>query len=85
MNRPRHGLPPSNAGRGARITREAIRRLDRYKPGGSWRLTALGDLKTAGPQMVVGRCDRCGTVIEPPLDSVVHSDRHWPIAPGIGP
>ncbi|MGZ8562280.1 MAG: valine--tRNA ligase [Candidatus Limnocylindria bacterium] len=69
----RHGLPMlSILDEDARLTAEAgeFAGTDRYDARAAVvaRLTEMGDLEAERPhQMVIGRCDRCGTVIEPRL------------------
>ncbi len=69
----RHDLPLINVlDEDARLNDEAgeFAGLDRYeaRPLIVERLTAMGDLEGEAPhQMVIGRCDRCGTVVEPRL------------------
>jgi valyl-tRNA synthetase len=69
----RHGLPIVNVlDEDARLNDDAgeFAGLDRYeaRPRILERLSAMGDLEGEEPhQMVIGRCDRCGTVVEPRL------------------
>jgi valyl-tRNA synthetase len=69
----RHDLPIVNVlDEDARLNAEAgeFAGLDRYeaRPLILERLAALGDLEGERPhQMVIGRCERCGTVVEPRL------------------
>ncbi|HEX6474513.1 MAG TPA: valine--tRNA ligase, partial [Candidatus Limnocylindria bacterium] len=69
----RHQLPIINVlDEDARLNAEAgeFAGLDRYeaRPLILERLAAMGDLEGQQPhQMVIGRCDRCGTVVEPRL------------------
>jgi valyl-tRNA synthetase len=69
----RHGLPMvSILDEDARLNEQAgeFAGLDRYDARAKVveRLQAMGDLDGEGPhQLVIGRCDRCGTVIEPRL------------------
>ena len=69
----RHDLPMVNVlDEDARLNDEAgeFAGMDRYeaRPLILERLAAMGDLEGEQPhQMVIGRCDRCGTVVEPRL------------------
>ena len=69
----RHDLPLINVlDEDGRLNDEAgeFAGLDRFeaRPVIIERLTAMGDLEGEQPhQMVIGRCDRCGTVVEPRL------------------
>ncbi len=69
----RHALPmPSILDEDANLTDGAgeFAGMDRYDARAAVvaRLAAMGDLESERPhQMVIGRCDRCGTVIEPRL------------------
>ena len=69
----RHDLPLINVlDEDARLNGEAgeFAGMDRYeaRPRIIERLTAMGDLEGEQPhQMVIGRCERCGTVVEPRL------------------
>jgi valyl-tRNA synthetase len=69
----RHGLPIVNVlDEDARLNDDAgeFAGLDRYeaRPRILERLSAMGDLEGEEPhQMVIGRCERCGTVVEPRL------------------
>ena len=69
----RHGLPMlSILDEDARLTAGAgeFAGMDRYDARAAVvaRLAAMGDLESERPhQMVIGRCDRCGTVVEPRL------------------
>ena len=69
----RHGLPPINVlDEGARINEQGgqFAGLDRYEARTRIldELRAMGDLEGEQPHpMVVGRCERCGTVVEPRL------------------
>ena len=69
----RHGLPAiSVLDEEARINEQGgeFAGMDRYEARRAIieRLTAMGDLESERPhQMVVGHCDRCGTVVEPRL------------------
>ncbi|HEY7526643.1 MAG TPA: valine--tRNA ligase [Candidatus Limnocylindria bacterium] len=69
----RHGLPMiSVLDEDARLTDEAgeFAGLDRYDARARIidRLREMGDLEGEAPhQLVIGRCDRCGTVVEPRL------------------
>ena len=69
----RHGLPMITVlDEDARLTDEAAEfaGLDRFeaRPRIVERLTSMGDLEGERPhEMVIGRCDRCGTVVEPRL------------------
>ena len=69
----RHGLPMITVlDEDARLNEQAgeFAALDRFeaRPRIVEALRALGDLEGEGPhEMVIGRCDRCGTVVEPRL------------------
>jgi valyl-tRNA synthetase len=69
----RHGLPMiSVLDEDARLTGEVgeFAGMDRYEARAEVvaRLDAMGDLESERPhEMVIGRCDRCGTVVEPRL------------------